>query len=87
MIEWKDENGDIHSGEIVARKNNFDIIDCQLCGFKHAVPLPSAEQEMLTTKISIMNKIEKSIMLRNKKNRRNGGTEFILIGVIILEIY
>ncbi len=44
MIEWQDENGNMHSGEVVASKNNFDIIDCQQCGFKHAVPLPTVDE-------------------------------------------
>ena len=29
-----------HEGPCVARKNRFDIIHCEMCGFRHAVPLP-----------------------------------------------
>ena len=47
----KDENGDIHSGEIVARKNNFDIIDCH-CAVSNTF-LFHRDKWMLTTKISI----------------------------------
>ena len=31
-----------HEGLCVARKNRYDIIHCEMCGFRHAVPLPSA---------------------------------------------
>ncbi|HEY4943990.1 MAG TPA: class I SAM-dependent methyltransferase [Rhizomicrobium sp.] len=30
-----------HEGPCVARKNGFDIIHCEMCGFRHAVPLPN----------------------------------------------
>lgn len=30
-----------HEGPCVARKNGYDIIHCEMCGFRHAVPLPS----------------------------------------------
>ncbi len=36
-IAWAD-----HEGPCVARKNRYDIIHCEMCGFRHAVPLPSA---------------------------------------------
>lgn len=35
-IAWAD-----HEGPCVARKNRYDIIHCEMCGFRHAVPLPS----------------------------------------------
>ena len=35
-ISWAD-----HEGPCIARKNGFDIIHCEMCGFRHAVPLPS----------------------------------------------
>ncbi len=25
-----------HKGEVVASQNEFDVIDCQICGFKHS---------------------------------------------------
>jgi len=34
-IAWAD-----HEGPCVARKNGYDIIHCEMCGFRHAVPLP-----------------------------------------------
>src|ERR1700748_2571092 len=36
-ISWQ-----AHEGPCVARKDGFDIIHCAMCGFRHAVPLPSA---------------------------------------------
>ena len=42
--EWKDENNVLHSGEIVCNANNINIIDCKICGFKHAIPLPSVDE-------------------------------------------
>jgi SAM-dependent methyltransferase len=35
-ISWQ-----AHEGPCVARKGGFDIIHCEMCGFRHAVPLPS----------------------------------------------
>ncbi len=44
MIKWQDENGDICCGESIVKRNNFDIIECTRCGFKHAIPLPSVNE-------------------------------------------
>ncbi len=32
-----------HEGSCVAHANGYDIIHCEMCGFRHAVPLPTAE--------------------------------------------
>jgi len=37
-----------HHGPIVAAANGFDVIECELCEFKHIVPLP-AEEELENT--------------------------------------
>ncbi len=34
-IAWSD-----HEGPRIARKAGFDVIHCEICGFRHAVPLP-----------------------------------------------
>jgi 2-polyprenyl-3-methyl-5-hydroxy-6-metoxy-1,4-benzoquinol methylase len=34
----------VHAGRRVASRAIHDIIDCQTCGFKHALPLPSATE-------------------------------------------
>lgn len=33
-----------HKGPILESVNNFDVIDCSLCGFKHIVPIPTPEE-------------------------------------------
>ena len=33
-----------HSGKVVVEKDQHDIIDCESCGFKHAIPLPDEKQ-------------------------------------------
>jgi 2-polyprenyl-3-methyl-5-hydroxy-6-metoxy-1,4-benzoquinol methylase len=33
-----------HEGEFLDRKNGFDVIHCQTCGFTHAVPLPTIHE-------------------------------------------
>lgn len=33
-----------HEGVVVASANGFDVIDCQLCGFKHVIPIPTEEE-------------------------------------------
>src|SRR6516164_9421971 len=34
---------DGHAGPCVAMREHHRIVDCTLCGFKHALPLPDAE--------------------------------------------
>src|SRR5262249_58376507 len=34
-IAWQE-----HEGPCIARKNGYDILHCEMCGFRHAVPLP-----------------------------------------------
>ncbi len=33
-----------HYGEIIDSKDNFDVIDCKTCGFKHVIPIPTPEE-------------------------------------------
>lgn len=42
--EWTDEHYGTHAGEVVATVDGYDVIDCEQCGFKHVIPLPSQEQ-------------------------------------------
>ena len=37
-MKWHD-----HFGSIIDSKNGYDVIDCNLCNFKHIVPIPSSE--------------------------------------------
>lgn len=34
----------LHEGAIVESVNGFDVIECQICGFKHVIPIPTAEE-------------------------------------------
>lgn len=40
---WVSEAGTVHSGDILAAKDDVNVIACASCGFTHVVPLPSAE--------------------------------------------
>jgi len=33
-----------HQGELVDSVNGFDVVECQTCGFKHIVPIPTTEE-------------------------------------------
>lgn len=44
LREWHSEEYGSHSGEVVATVAGHEVIDCTICGFKHVVPLPSAEK-------------------------------------------
>lgn len=35
-----------HKGTVLASQNGFDVIECQQCGFKHIIPIPSVEELM-----------------------------------------
>jgi len=37
-------NGKNHSGLILDSNAGFDVIECKICGFKHAVPIPTSEK-------------------------------------------
>jgi len=42
-IKYQDEKGNFHEGKLLDSKNEFKIIDCELCGFAHAIPIPSED--------------------------------------------
>jgi len=33
-----------HAGRLLASKQGFDILDCEVCGFAHVVPMPNVEE-------------------------------------------
>ena len=39
--KWISKDGNSHHGELIESSNNFDIIECVECGFKHVTPIPS----------------------------------------------
>ena len=38
------ENWHHHSGPFLAENNNFKVINCNSCGFKHIIPIPTEEE-------------------------------------------
>ncbi|MDD4679890.1 MAG: class I SAM-dependent methyltransferase [Clostridia bacterium] len=38
-IEWKG-----HRGEILHQVNGYDVIECEICGFKHIIPIPDRDE-------------------------------------------
>ena len=42
-ILGKYENNE-HPGNILHHSNGFDVVDCECCGFKHIVPIPTFEE-------------------------------------------
>lgn len=42
MDKTREWNG--HKGVILDSRNEFDVIDCRACGFKHIVPIPTADE-------------------------------------------
>ena len=41
---WQDNNGQMHSGAACEKVNEFTVIECECCKFKHAIPLPTSEE-------------------------------------------
>jgi len=41
--KWKDTNGKVHSGAYLGSKNEYNVIECSACGFKHIIPIPTEE--------------------------------------------
>lgn len=33
-----------HYGEVIDSKDGFDVIECETCGFKHVIPIPTPEE-------------------------------------------
>jgi 2-polyprenyl-3-methyl-5-hydroxy-6-metoxy-1,4-benzoquinol methylase len=44
LKSWFDDNGVEHKGRIEGKFNEFEVIHCQLCDFKHVIPLPKSEE-------------------------------------------
>ena len=36
----KDGEAQPHIGKVIVTKDGYDVIECELCGFKHIMPLP-----------------------------------------------
>ena len=42
--KWICKDGNLHHGELIESSNNFDIIECFECGFKHVTPIPTNDE-------------------------------------------
>jgi len=40
---WKDSKGELHSGHCIGIKDEYNVIECMQCGFKHITPIPTKE--------------------------------------------
>jgi len=40
VISWTDYAGGDHDGPLVTRVHDYDVIACEVCGFRHVIPLP-----------------------------------------------
>ena len=43
MKSWVGDDEQTHKGQLVGHANGYDIVACDICGFKHAIPLPKIE--------------------------------------------
>lgn len=41
LKSWVDTSRTVHSGLVLETNDNFSVIDCACCRFKHVVPLPT----------------------------------------------
>lgn len=41
---WQGQNGLMHTGMVCEKVNDFTVIECDHCKFKHVIPLPTAEE-------------------------------------------
>lgn len=41
MNSWVGSDGVVHKGEFLGSKDEFQVIDCETCGFKHIIPIPT----------------------------------------------
>ena len=40
IIEWAGHCGTLHHGNQLESKGEYQVLDCDLCGFKHVIPIP-----------------------------------------------
>ena len=39
--KWISKDGELHHGKLIESLNDFDVIECVECGFKHVTPIPA----------------------------------------------
>ncbi len=63
-ISWQS-----HEGPRLARVTEFDVIDCQTCGFRHAVPLPGPECLVETYREAYYSKEKPTFLTRSGEDQ------------------
>ena len=43
MNSWVGSDGVLHEGKCLGSKDEFQVIDCEACGFKHVIPIPTED--------------------------------------------
>jgi SAM-dependent methyltransferase len=43
VICWTDYSGNDHDGPLVTRVHDYNVIACEVCGFRHVIPLPEPQ--------------------------------------------
>jgi 2-polyprenyl-3-methyl-5-hydroxy-6-metoxy-1,4-benzoquinol methylase len=43
VISWTDHAGSDHDGPLITRVQDYDVIACEICGFRHVIPLPEPQ--------------------------------------------
>src|SRR5678816_2033422 len=43
-ISWTGYDGSSHEGELITRSKDHDVIACDVCGFRHVIPLPDPSE-------------------------------------------
>lgn len=44
MKSWRDGSGRIHEGRCLESENDFDVIECASCAYKHVIPIPTQDE-------------------------------------------
>jgi SAM-dependent methyltransferase len=45
-----------HYGEVIDSKDGFDVLECETCGFKHVIPIPTPEEMAIYYKTEFVKK-------------------------------
>ena len=51
QLSWIDARGVTHEGVVCQVVDGFSVVDCEYCGFKHVVPLPTAGAPIALDKV------------------------------------
>lgn len=65
----------MHKGKIVAEKEKYKVIDCEICGFKHLNPLPSSKELLEFYRKKYSNLVKKGGRAPEIRRQMAGGEE------------